>query len=137
MSALQSSLVDNLSEINKKECKTCMEKNNIKSECKFIEFKNNRLNYKCKECNDKSCKSINGLNKKFPNTYQFCNEDVNKFVLLLRKGVYPYEYMDNWGKFNETSLPDKQSFYSELNKEGISDEDYAHTQKWENGKNLK
>ena len=36
---------------------------------KFINFENNRLNYKCKECNDKSCKSINELIKKFPNTY--------------------------------------------------------------------
>ena len=37
--------------------------------------------------------------------------------------------MDNWGKFNETSLPDKEAFYSELNKEGITDENYAHAQK--------
>ena len=48
-----SSLVNNLSEINKKECKTCMEGNNIKSECKFIEFENNILNYKCKNCGKK------------------------------------------------------------------------------------
>ena len=72
-----------------------MERNNSKSKCKFIEFKNNTLNYKCKEYNDKSSKSINELNKKFPNTYQFCNEDVNRFVLLLRKGVCPYEYIDS------------------------------------------
>ena len=57
MSASLSSLVDNLSEINKKE-------------------------------------SVNELIEKFPNTYQFCNRDLNKFSLLLRKGVYPYEYMD-------------------------------------------
>ena len=44
-----------------------MERNNIKSEHKFIEFKNNRLNYKFKECNDKSYKPIGGLIKKFPN----------------------------------------------------------------------
>ena len=50
MSTSLSSLVDNLSEIYKKECKTCMERNNTKLECKFIEFKNNRLNCKCKEC---------------------------------------------------------------------------------------
>ena len=49
--------------------------------------------------------------------------------MLLKKGVYPYEYMDSWEKFNETSLPDKKAFYSELNKEGITDEDYAHAQK--------
>ena len=44
--------------------------------------------------------------------------------MLLRKGVYPYEYMDSWEKFNEKSLPDKESFYSELNKEVVTDEDY-------------
>ena len=48
MSASLSSLVDNLSEINKKECKTCMKINNIKSECRYIGFMNNRLNYECK-----------------------------------------------------------------------------------------
>ena len=55
---------------------------------------------------------MNGLNKAFPNTYQFCNKDVNKFVLFLRKGVYPNEYMDRWEKFNETSVPDKEAFYN-------------------------
>ena len=39
--------------------------------------------------------------KLFFNTYQLCNKDLNKFALLLRKGVYPYEYMDSWNKFNE------------------------------------
>ena len=103
-----------------------------KSEFKFIKFENDRLNYKCKECNDKSCKSINELIKKFPNTYQFCNGDLNKFSVLLRKGVYPYENMDSWEKSSETSLPNKESFYSKLNKEGITDEDYVHAQKvWE------
>ena len=60
------------------------------------------------------------LSEKFPNTYQFCNRDLNKFSLFSRKCVYLYEYMDNLEKFNETELPDKESFYSELNKEGIS-----------------
>ena len=69
------------------------------------------------------------LIEKFPNVYQFCNEDINKFVLLLRKGVYPYEYMDSWEKFNETSLPDKKVFYSELYLENITDKDYTHAQK--------
>ena len=60
---------------------------------------------------------------------KFCNGDINKFVLLLRKGVYPYEYMDNLEKFDETSLPDKKVFYSELNLEDIIDKDYKHAQK--------
>ena len=48
--------------------------------------------------------------------------------MLLRKGVYSYEYMDSWERLNETSLPDKEAFYSELNSEDITDKDYAHAQ---------
>ena len=69
------------------------------------------------------------LIEKFLNTYQLCNKDLDKFNLLLRKGVYPYEYMDSWKIFKEEPLPDKESFYSELNNEHITDEDYAHAQK--------
>ena len=72
---------------------------------------------------------LNELIENFPNTYQLCNKDLNKFALLLRKGVYPYEYMDSWERFNETSLPPKESFYSKLNKEDTTDKDYAHAQK--------
>ena len=90
-----SGLADNLSEINNKDCKECMERKNIRSECEFIEFKNNRLNYKWKECNETSAKSVNYSIEKFPTTYKFCNDNLNKFVLLLRKGFYPYEYMDS------------------------------------------
>ena len=46
-------------------------------------------------------------------------------ILLLRKAVYPYEYIDNWEKFDLR----RKAFYSELNLENISDEDYAHAQK--------
>ena len=41
------------------------------------------------------------------NAYKFSNHDNNKFILLLRKRVYPYEYMDDWEKFSERSLPEK------------------------------
>ena len=51
---------------------------------------------------------------------------MNKFMILLRKGVYPYEYMDEWDKFNEKELRSKGSFYSNLTMEDISDTDYAH-----------
>ena len=46
--------------------------------------------------------------------------------MLLRKGVYPYEYMDGWDKFNETSIPSKESFYSNLTMGNISETDYRH-----------
>ena len=41
------------------------------------------------------------LINKFFNTCKLCNKDLNKFSLLLRKGVYPYEYMDSWERFDE------------------------------------
>ena len=72
---------------------------------------------------------MEGLIEQFPSIYQFCNGNLNKFVLLLRKGVYPYECMDSWEKFDETTLPPKENLYSILNLEDISDEDYARAQK--------
>ena len=84
---------------------------------------------KKKKKKKKQLKPINGLIKKFPNTFKFCNNDINKFILLLRKGVYSYEYLDNWERFNETALPNKNTFYSKLHLEDITDEDYIHAQK--------
>ena len=92
---------------NSTECKSCTENN------------------RCEECK----KLIKGLIKKLPSIYQFCSGDLNKFVLLVRKGVYPYEDMDTWEKFDETTVPLKEDFYSELNLEGISGEDYSHAEK--------
>ena len=50
------------------------------------------------------------------------------FRLMRRKDIYPYEYMDSWKKFEETSLPQKDAFYSRLNRKGISDQDHEHAQ---------
>ena len=58
----------------------------------------------------------------FCNTYIFYNH----FILLLRKCVYPYEYMDDLEKFNETSVTEKEDFYSHLNIEDITGADHAH-----------
>ena len=129
MSTSLSSLVDNLSKMRKKECKGCMERRKIRPECSFIELKNNKLRYKCKECGKICLKPVNRLIKKFPSLHQFCNEDINKFVLLQRKGAYQYEYMYSWERFNETSLLNKKDFYSELNDEDITDKDFEHYQK--------
>ena len=66
------------------------------------------------------------LLERFAHTYKFCDNDLDKFIMLLRKGVYPYEYIDEWDKFNEKVLPGKDSFYSNLTLENISEIDYAH-----------
>ena len=52
---------------------------------------------------------------------------MNKFILLLKKGVYPFEYMDEWEEFTETSLPDE--FYSNLNIEDTTDVDHIHAKR--------
>ena len=117
MSSSLSKLVDNLSEgIHNNKCSDC------ESNLDYIKIKNEKLLLKCFNCNNYYKKKFNKeLIKKFKNMYSFCNNDLNKFILLLRKGVYPYEYMDNWERFNETSLPSKESFYSNLNMEDIDD----------------
>ena len=48
---------------------------------------------------------------------------------MLRKDFYPYEYMDDWGKLDETLSYEKEDFYSHLNMKDITDVDYAHTKK--------
>ena len=101
---------------------------NISENFKSIECKSSTEDNRCEKCK----KLIKGLIKKFPSIYQFCNSHLITFFLLLRKGVYPYEYMDNWEKFDEITLPPKEAFYNNLKLEGISNEDYEHSQKvWE------
>ena len=48
---------------------------------------------------------------------------------MFQKGVYPYEYIDDWENFNEGSLPEKKIFYSHLNMEGITYAEYMHTKR--------
>ena len=94
----------------------------------YMITKDEKLIFRCFTCEKNYEKDFNKeLIKRFPNTYNFCDNDLNKFILLLRKGVYPYEYMDNLERFNETSLPDKESLYSSLNMENIDDIDYRHS----------
>ena len=130
MSLSLSKLVDNLSEgIYNNKCSDCESNLNYVRSTSVVDtytkIKNEKLLLKCFNCNSYYKKKFNkDLIKKLKNTYSFCNNDLNKFILLLRKGVYPYEYMDSWEKFNETSLPSKEDFYSNLNMENIDDIDY-------------
>ena len=66
------------------------------------------------------------LKEQFLNTDKFSNYGSNTFIFLLRKGFYPYENVGDWGKFNETSLPKKKDFYSQLTLGDIIDTDYRH-----------
>ena len=85
------------------------------------------VKYKCLSCNkDYSSKLGERLKKRFKNTFKFPNNDINKFILLLSKGVYLYEYMDDWEKFKETTLFEKEEFNRSLNMEDITDADYTH-----------
>ena len=89
-----------------------------------MKTKDEKLIFRCFTCKKNYEKDFNKeLIERFANIYKFCNRDLNKFILLLRKGVYPYEYMENWERFDEPLLPDKESFYSNLNMENI---DYRH-----------
>ena len=70
--------------------------------------------------------SLDVLQERFYNTNQICNGYVEKFKLLLRKGVYPHEYMDSWKRFNEPVPLHKKYYYSKLNDENIFDNDLDH-----------
>ena len=69
---------------------------------------------------------VNNLARGNNKFFGFEDYNESQCKLLIRKGIYPYEYMDNWDKFKETTLPPKSSFYSKLNMSGVSDQDYEH-----------
>ena len=68
---------------------------------------------------------VNNLAKGGHEFWGFESYNPEQKKLLIRKGVYPYEYMDSWEKFGE-SLPNIDKFYCKLNMSGISIEDYEH-----------
>ena len=125
MATSLSNLVNNVTEgIHKIKCKDC--------DC-FLENEganDNLIKQKCLSCNKNYSNKIDEeLKKRLKNTFKFSNNDINKFIFLLRKGVYYYEYMDNWERFNETALPEKEEFYSNLSIGDITDADYMHAER--------
>ena len=120
-----SNLIDNLSEglhnEGRIDCKSCLD---------YMTTKDEQLIFRCFVCKKNDKKDFNKeLINRFSSTYKFCNGDINKFILLLRKGVYPYEYMDSWERFDETSLPEKEAFYNSLNMEDITEVDHRHAKR--------
>ena len=105
MSSSLSNLADNLAadeikNIFSYECEGCNNK------LDYLRFKDNNMLFKCFQYNPWYKKQFaHDLIDKFKNTYGFCNKDISKFILLLRKGIYPYEYMDSCERFD-----DKEAF---------------------------
>ena len=141
MASSLSILVNNLSEgihgikckcgHDDKKCETC----GIRYEycdcfLKYAKNKDDLIEYKCLYCNKSYQRKIDEkLKERFFNTNKFCNNDFKNFILSLRKGVYPYEYMEDWEKFIETLLPEKEDFHSPLNVEDITDADCMHAKR--------
>ena len=69
--------------------------------------------------------SLDDLRRSFPNTsHRFSND--NQFRLVVRKGVFPYDWLDSFDKLQHSELLSKDDFYSTLHDEAISDDDYEH-----------
>ena len=126
MASSLSNLVNNLSKgihrikckfrHDDKKCETCEIKFQY-CDCflEYTNFKDNLIECKCL-CRNKNNqhKFDEKLKERLFNKYKLSNYDNNKFFLLLWKGVYPYQYMDDWEKFSE-ALPEKEYLYSHLN----------------------
>ena len=125
MSSSLPSLPDNLSEgLHSERCADC------KSCLDYMITKDDQLIFRCFGCKKNYEEDFNKeLIKRFANVYEFCNKDINKFTLLLRKVVYPYEYMGSWVRFEEELVPGKKHFYSELTMEGVTDLDHRHAKR--------
>ena len=124
MSTSLSSLVDYLS--NGFHCNKYI---GCKSSLDYMITRDDHSIFRLFECKKNYQKDFNKhLTNRFANTYEFCNKDINRFILFLRKGIYPYEYIDSWEGFGET-LPDKEAFFSSLNMEGITSVDYRYAKR--------
>ena len=114
---------------------------------KFVTFSIGNLKFKdsLQFLNSSLDKLVNNLAKKdnvFSNLKAYFEDrwshlPQEAFTMLTRKGVYPYAYMDGWERFEETSLPPKEAFYSDLTKCHITDNDYEFAQKLWNTFGLK
>ena len=120
-----SSPVDNLSDrFHYNKCIYC------KSSLDYMITRNDQLMLRCFECKKNYQKDfIKDLINRFAKTYEFCNKDINRFILLLRKGIHLYEYIDSWERFGGTPLPDKEAFRSSLSMEAITSVDHRHAKR--------
>ena len=116
-----------MTELNKCKCEETKDKN-IKLKIKIVNNKKTVIT-KCKTCKSHESQLVRDLINKFLSTYKLYNESTPKVILLLKKGVYPYEYMDSMDRFNETTLPKIKKFCSKLQQKHVSKDDYNHAKK--------
>ena len=128
MKASLGSLVDNLVGTNTDGWKCCegedLGMELIEIDCEYV------ARFECEKCCKIKTRQLDQgeLEKRFSNLRSRCLSDQH-FRLFLRKGVYPYEHMDSFERFEETAIPPKEAFYSNLNLSDISDRDYQHALK--------
>ena len=132
--------IDSARHMNESLCTLVDNLSGLKNYCEKKSFDNIKITYKeinndyivntrCKACLWRKDIKLSELVKNFPNTFNLCRGGVEKFPLLLRKGVYPYEYMKNISQFDEKELTTIDNFYNKLNSSGISTKDYSHAKK--------
>ena len=91
----------------------------MNKECNYFleyeSFNGNLIKYECLSCDKNYSNKIDDkLKNTFHTTFKFSNNDINYFILLLRKSIYTYEYMDDSEYFNETTLPTKKIIFYQL-----------------------
>ena len=102
-------------------CKTCKilshlcnECNKIYNDCKcclkYVKVANIHFIFQCQMYEKQITVSLEYCKSKLSDLFDFCDKDLTKFVLLLRKRVMCYEYIDSWQKLKEKSLPPKEKF---------------------------
>ena len=128
MSSSLENLVKNITKCGK--CDACNPGNCIKrvvdSEDHLMQHK---TSFSCGECincknSSKSCMKLNHDNLIYT-PKEFEGEQLR---LMIKKGVYPYDYMDSFKKFEDNKLPKKEDFFSIMNNKHITDEEYQHAQ---------
>ena len=130
MNRVLSTLVDNLSEINNRNCEESKDKD---LKIKVEEPQSKKIvRTMCKTCKSKETQLVYDLIKKFSCTYKLCNNKSKKFIFFLKKGIYQYEYMDSMDRFDQTEVPSIEKCYSSLQMKHISENEYKHARKvWE------
>ena len=97
---------------------------------KIRNFKDDLIEYQFLCCNKNYQQFDEKIKQLFFNTYKYFNHNNNKFILPLRKIVYPHYYLDDWKKFNEASLLEKRVYLQSRKYGRYYLCSYAHTKRF-------